>query len=349
MSTNNDKIKQQEEFLKEKVDFIIKMIDEFTEQQMLLIEDTKKNIQNIVEESKHKYKELKNVKDIFNYFVELEEKVNKETINSIEKIETNWYRLTNDLNKLKNNLKENLELEVKKINRIDYGDGNFKAIKTFVVQKYKNFMKSRDKIYIDLTNKIKILSTQLNKDSLNNVEFQKTLDKITDEIQTLNYKPQHEVEQKLRQEDLEFSKSYKEIKNPTSQFYKECNNLNYINKTILLNDFLGDINYENFDKLNNGISKDVEKYFDNLANSLTENKESLVSTITSIKKPTIENMKKICFDSNENINLNEYHLQRLSTITYISYQSSALFNKPVSFINLENKYTEVALNFNNKV
>ena len=132
------------------------------------------------------------------------------------------------------------------------------------------------------TNKIKILSTQLNKDSLNNVEFQKTLDKITDEIQTLNYKPQHEVEQKLRQEDLEFSKSYKEIKNPTSQFYKECNNLNYINKTILLNDFLGDINYENFDKLNNGISKDVEKYFDNLANSLTENKESLVSTITSI-------------------------------------------------------------------
>ena len=47
MSTNNDKIKQQEEFLKEKVDFIIKMIDEFTEQQMLLIEDTKKNIQNI--------------------------------------------------------------------------------------------------------------------------------------------------------------------------------------------------------------------------------------------------------------------------------------------------------------
>ena len=105
-------------------------------------------------------------------------------------------------------------------------------------------------------------------------------------------------------------------------------------------------------------------------------------------------MKKICFDSNENINLNEYHLQRwqgdfvkaeftksigstvktlgekldkikkfdvqqltgfmvnsvvLSTITYISYQSSALFNKPVSFINLENKYTEVALNFNNKV
>ena len=59
MSTNNDKIKQQEEFLKEKVDFIIKMIDEFTEQQMLLIEDTKKNIQNIVEESKHKYKDLK--------------------------------------------------------------------------------------------------------------------------------------------------------------------------------------------------------------------------------------------------------------------------------------------------